>query len=106
MLDNERDDRERNLIGDVDCTGSDSSDFNFGSWPFLFLQSPVQRSVLMKGITETGWVLLLAIIGGIIAFIIILSFTTDFSKKLIDMINNFKLSDMMELWKKVLKGGN
>lgn len=60
----------------------------------------------MKGITETGWVLLLAIIGGIIAFIIILSFTTDFSKKLIDMINNFKLSDMMELWKKVLKGGN
>jgi len=58
----------------------------------------------MKGITETGWVLLLVIIGGIIAFIIILTFTTDFSKKLVDFINNFKLSDMIDMWKKVLSG--
>jgi len=60
----------------------------------------------MKGITETGWLLLLIIIGGIVAFIIILAFTTDFSKKIIEFINNFKLSDLMEMWKKVLKSGS
>lgn len=54
----------------------------------------------MKGVTELNWVLLLIIIVGIIAFIILLAYTTNFTQKIIDLINNFSLKDFLEIWQK------
>ena len=57
----------------------------------------------MKGVTELKWVILLIVIGGIIAFLIMVTFTYDLQKKLIDWVKNFKASDLIGSWEKVLK---
>jgi len=57
----------------------------------------------MKGITEVKWSLLLIIIGGIIAFLIIVAFTYNFQTKLEEWLKNFKASDLLNAWQKVLK---
>ncbi|MBS3054881.1 MAG: hypothetical protein J4452_00105 [Candidatus Aenigmarchaeota archaeon] len=57
----------------------------------------------MKGVIELKWVILLIIIGGIIAFLIIVGFTYDLQKRLVDWLINFKASDLIESWQKVLK---
>jgi hypothetical protein len=56
----------------------------------------------MKGITEVEWVLLLILIGGIIAFLVIVGFTQELEKKLVSWITNFKASDLVNAWQKVL----
>ena len=56
----------------------------------------------MKGVTELKWVILLIIIGSIIAFLIILTFTYDLQKRLVDWLTNFKASDLIAAWQKVL----
>ncbi|MFH0711003.1 MAG: hypothetical protein V1944_00325 [Candidatus Aenigmatarchaeota archaeon] len=57
----------------------------------------------MKGVIELKWVILLIIIGGIIAFLIIVMFTYDLQKRLVDWISTFKASDLIAAWQKVLK---
>ena len=57
----------------------------------------------MKGVIELKWVILLIIIGGIIAFLIIVGFTYDLQKRLVDWLINFNASDLIESWQKVLK---
>ena len=57
----------------------------------------------MKGVIELKWVILLIIIGGIIAFLVMVIFTYDLQKRLVDWIQNFKASDLINAWQQVLK---
>ena len=57
----------------------------------------------MKGVYEINWTILLIIIGGIIAFLIIVGFSYDAQKKIIDWVQTFKASDLLTQWQKVLK---
>lgn len=58
----------------------------------------------MKGVTELQWVIILVLIVALVAFIIILAFTTDFTKKIVNLINNFSLKDFLDMWQKGAKG--
>jgi hypothetical protein len=57
----------------------------------------------MKGVIELKWVILLIIIGGTIAFLIMVVFTYDLQKRLVLWLANFKGSDLINAWQKVLK---
>ena len=57
----------------------------------------------MKGVIELKWVILLIVIGGIIAFLIIISFTFELQNRLVLWLKNFKVSDLINAWQKVLK---
>jgi hypothetical protein len=58
----------------------------------------------MKGVLELNWVLLLIIIGGLAAFLLMLAFTLGYVKNISDLIVNFKVSDFVDIWKRVLAG--
>ena len=57
----------------------------------------------MKGVMEMNWALLLILIGGIIAFVIIVTFNYDLQTRLVNWIKNFKASDLINSWQQVLK---
>ena len=56
----------------------------------------------MKGVTELNWKILLMLIVTLIAFVIIFVFTTDFTVKLSVYFKNFKISDVVDAWKKII----
>jgi hypothetical protein len=57
----------------------------------------------VKGVIELKWVILLMLIGGIIGFLIIVGFTYDLQKRIVEWTKNFKSSDLISAWQKVLK---
>lgn len=59
---------------------------------------------MKRGITELGWVIILIITLGVILFIIVLAFTTNFISELQDFFKGWKLEEMIEAWKRVITG--
>lgn len=57
-----------------------------------------------KGVLELSWKLILIIVMTVAAFLVILVFTLNFSERLIDFFKNFKASNLIEVWKKILSG--
>ncbi len=58
----------------------------------------------MKGVIELNWKIVLIIIAGLVAFIIIFLFTAGLSDELIDLVTNFKIEDLLNIWKKITPG--
>ena len=57
-----------------------------------------------KGVLELSWKLILIIVLTMAAFLVILVFTLNFSDRIIDFFKNFKGSNLVEIWKKILSG--
>ena len=58
----------------------------------------------MKGVIELNWKIVLIIIAGLVAFIIIFLFTAGLSDELIDLVTNFKIENLLNIWKKITPG--
>jgi len=58
----------------------------------------------MKGVIELNWKIVLIIIAGLVAFIIIFLFTAGLSDELIDLVTNFNVTDLLNIWKKITPG--
>lgn len=57
----------------------------------------------MKAVMEMNWAILLILIGGLIAFVIIVAFNYDLQTRLVKWVETFKPSDLISSWQQVLK---